>query len=58
MKKNNLIVCVCYIIWGIVNLLAALFTDTKLDGIFFGMAGAGIVIIAQTVIPQLTTLFS
>ncbi len=43
MKKNNLVVCVCYIIWGIVNLLAALFTDTKLDGIFFGMAGAGIV---------------
>ena len=43
MKKNNLIVCILYVIWGFVNLIAALFTETKLDGIFFGMAGAGIV---------------
>lgn len=43
MKKSNLTVSILYIIWGIVNLLAALFTETKLDGIFAGMAGAGIV---------------
>ena len=43
MKKNNLIVCILYVIWGFANLIAALFTETKLDGIFFGMAGAGIV---------------
>ena len=43
MKKNNLVISCLYVAWGIVNLLAALLTDTKLDGIFFGMAGAGIV---------------
>lgn len=43
MKKRNLLYSILYMIWGIVNLIAALFTETKLDGIFFGMAGAGIV---------------
>jgi len=43
MKKNNLLVSILYVIWGIANLLAALYTETKLDGIFFGLAGAGIV---------------
>ena len=43
MKKRNLIVSILYILWGTANLLAALLMDTKLDGIFSGMAGAGIV---------------
>lgn len=48
-------------IWGIVNLLEGYGNDNpgaKSQGIKQLMAGAGIVIIAQTVIPQLTTLFS
>ena len=43
MHKKNLRVSIFYTIWGFLNLVAALFTETKLDGIFFGMAGAGIV---------------
>ena len=43
MKKNNLVISCLYVAWGIVNLLAGLLTNTKLDDIFFGMAGAGIV---------------
>lgn len=43
MKKRDLIVSILYILWGTANLLAALLMDTKLDGIFSGMAGAGIV---------------
>ena len=43
MNKKNLFVSIFYTIWGFANLIAALFTETKLDGIFFGMAGAGIV---------------
>ena len=43
MKKHNLIVSILYMVWGFGNLLLALYTDTKLDGIFAGMAGAGIV---------------
>ena len=43
MKKSHLIISILYVIWGIANLLAALYTETRLDGIFFGLAGAGIV---------------
>ena len=43
MNKKNLFVSIFYTIWGFANLIAALFTETKLDGVFFGMAGAGIV---------------
>lgn len=48
-------------IWGIINLLEGYGNDNpgaKSQGIKQLMAGAGIVIIAQTVIPQLTSLFS
>lgn len=43
MKKSNLIVGICYLLVGIISLLLALFTETKLDGLFFGFTGAGIV---------------
>ena len=48
-------------IWGVINLLEGYGNDNpgaKSQGMKQLMAGAGIVIIAQTVIPQLTTLFS
>ena len=48
-------------IWGIVNLLEGYGNDNpgaKSQGIKQLMAGGGIVIIAQTVIPQLSTLFT
>jgi hypothetical protein len=48
-------------VWGIINLLEGYGNDNpgaKSQGIKQLMAGGGIVIIAQTVIPQLTTLFS
>lgn len=48
-------------VWGVVNLLEGYGQDNsanKSQGIKQLMAGAGIAIIAQTVIPQLTTLFS
>ena len=47
--------------WGIINLLEGYGQDnpsSKSQGIKQLMAGGGIVIIAQTVIPQLSTLFS
>ena len=48
-------------VWGGVNLLEGYGQDnpsSKSQGIKQLMAGGGIVIIAQTVIPQLSTLFS
>lgn len=48
-------------VWGIINLLEGYGNDNpgaKSQGIKQLMAGGGIVIIAQTVIPQLTSLFS
>lgn len=48
-------------IWGVINLLEGYGNDNpgaKSQGIKQLMSGGGIVIVAQTVIPQLTTLFS
>ncbi len=48
-------------VWGIINLLEGYGNDNpgaKSQGIKQLMAGGGIVIIAQTVIPQLSSLFS
>ena len=48
-------------VWGGINLMEGYGQDNpgaKSQGIKQLMAGGGIVIIAQTVIPQLTTLFS
>lgn len=48
-------------IWGVINLLEGYGQDnpaSKSQGIKQLMAGGGIVIVAQTVIPQLTSLFS
>ena len=48
-------------VWGVINLLEGYGNDNpgaKSQGMKQLMAGAGIIIIAQTVIPQLTTLFS
>ena len=48
-------------VWGVVNLLEGYGSDNaaaKSQGIKQLMAGGGIVIVAQTVIPQLTSLFS
>lgn len=47
-------------VWGIINLLEGYGNDNpgaKSQGVKQLMSGGGIVIIAQTVIPQLTTLF-
>ena len=43
-------------VWGVINLLEGYGNDNQ--GIKQLMAGGGIVIVAQTVIPQLTSLFS
>ena len=48
-------------IWGVINLLEGYGNDNpgaKSQGIKQLRAGGGIVIVAQTVIPQLTSLFS
>ena len=48
-------------VWGVINLLEGYGNDNpgaKSQGVKQLMAGGGIVIIAQTVIPQLTSLFS
>ena len=48
-------------VWGVVNLLEGYGSDNpgaKSQGIKQLMSGGGIVVIAQTVIPQLTSLFS
>ena len=42
MKKSNLIVGILYLIAGIACLLAALFTESKLNSLLFGFSGAGI----------------
>ena len=42
MKKSNLIAGIVYFIAGLACLLAALFTETALDGLLFGFSGAGI----------------
>lgn len=47
-------------VWGVINLLEGYGNDNpgaKSQGIKQLMAGGGVVIIAQTVIPQMTTLF-
>ena len=48
-------------VWGVINLLEGYGSDNpsaKSQGIKQLMAGGGIVIVAQTVVSQLTTLFS
>lgn len=42
MKKSNLIWGIGYTLAGVVCLVAALCTDTALDGLLFGFAGAGL----------------
>lgn len=47
--------------WGVINLMEGYGNDNpgaKSQGIKQLMSGGGIIIVAQTVIPQLTTLFS
>lgn len=43
MKKSNLLTGFIYLIVGTIFLVTALLTDSKLDGLLFGFAGAGIV---------------
>lgn len=48
-------------VWGVINLLEGYGSEngaSKSQGVKQLMAGGGIVIIAQTVIPQLANLFS
>ena len=48
-------------VWGVINLLEGYGNDNpgaKSQSIKQLMSGGGIIIVAQTVIPQLTTLFS
>ena len=48
-------------VWGVINLMEGYGNDNpgaKSQGVKQLMAGGGIVIVAQTVIPQLTSLFS
>ena len=42
MKKSNLIAGIVSVVIGVVCMLIALLTETKLDGIFWGLTGAGI----------------
>lgn len=42
MKKSNLLVGILYVFAGVAFLCTAIFSETKLDGIFWGFAGAGI----------------
>jgi hypothetical protein len=42
MKKSNLVCGIVYTLVGVMFLIVALLTDTKLDSILFGLAGAGI----------------
>lgn len=47
--------------WGVINLMEGYGNDNpgaKSQGIKQLMSGGGIIIVAQTVIPQLSTLFS
>lgn len=48
-------------VWGVINLLEGYGNDNpgaKSQGIKQLMSGGGIIIVAQTVIPQLSSLFS
>ena len=48
-------------VWGVINLMEGYGNDNpgaKSQGIKQLMSGGGIIIVAQTVIPQLSTLFS
>lgn len=42
MKKSNLVCGIVYTLVGVIFLMVAFLTDTKLDSILFGLAGAGI----------------
>ncbi len=42
MKRNRWLVAAAYLLVGAAVLAAALMTETKLDGILFGLAGAGL----------------
>ena len=42
MKKSNLIIGILYVLFGVACLLTALMIETKLEGILWGFAGAGI----------------
>ena len=42
MKKNNLITGILYVLFGVACLIVALLIETKLEGILWGFAGAGI----------------
>ena len=42
MKKGNMIVGLLYVLFGVACLLAALLIETKLEGVLWGFAGAGI----------------
>ena len=42
MKKSNLITGILYVLFGVVCLIVALLIETKLEGILWGFAGAGI----------------
>lgn len=42
MKRSYLIIGILYILAGIIFLLIVLFTQTRLEGLFSGFAGAGI----------------
>ena len=43
MKKSNLVTGIAYVAFGFACLIAALCLETKLEGILWGFAGAGIV---------------
>lgn len=43
MKKSNLLTGIAYVVFGAACLIAALCLETKLEGILWGFAGAGIV---------------
>ena len=43
MKKSNWLCGIAYVVAGIIFLLIGIFTDTKLDSLMFGFAGAGII---------------
>lgn len=42
MKKSNLIAGICSVAVGVICMLIALLTETKLEGILWGLTGAGI----------------
>jgi len=42
MKRSHLLTGILYLISGIISLVIVLITETKLDGLLWGLAGAGI----------------